>query len=576
MGLSFANTAALWGLLGLPVVLAIHFLQSRNRREEISSLFLLNLLPEETQSGAVFTYLRNGLQLWMQLLAVLLFTLLLARPMWLHEESFQSVAVVLDTSASMQAFQEEVSAFLERTTDEIDQTAGETEWWLQVSDPTRPHLLQAGTREELLKALNDFQPLSGPHSARPALIRARQLVGEEGLVLYISDHPSLEVPAGAVSVSVGKSLVNSGFSGFSMEEGKWKASLVHFGPEALHRELRVVVDGKEIERRTVLINPGAVKVEEGELPDAFERGMLLLESDAFTPDNQLPFVQLVEKPLVYKLELPEAEKAFAERLLATLPGAMTGSTHSLIWKAGWPLEDELSVAAEIWWLNGEDTGPFRAVVPAEHDLTRDLSWEGFLALPFTGFNLLPNDSVLLWMGESPLVIQRSLPGGTRLLLNFDFATSNSERFPSMLLFLHRFLRQQRDQQPLPFQTNFETGQLIAPFFQTVGTLESAFEGLQGTGYSESNLNPDRLHAPDRPGYFSVKAGEEILLEAGVFFGNVSEGDFREAKETPFPKDTALKMRKRNSQTDFLMPLWFSLLVLVLGLSWWSGKNGGNR
>ena len=33
MGLSFAYPLALWGLIGLPLIVAIHFLQSRNRYE---------------------------------------------------------------------------------------------------------------------------------------------------------------------------------------------------------------------------------------------------------------------------------------------------------------------------------------------------------------------------------------------------------------------------------------------------------------------------------------------------------------------------------------------------------------
>lgn len=47
MDLILANPMGLWMLLGLPVVIGIHFLQSRSRRIEISTLFLLDHLPEE-------------------------------------------------------------------------------------------------------------------------------------------------------------------------------------------------------------------------------------------------------------------------------------------------------------------------------------------------------------------------------------------------------------------------------------------------------------------------------------------------------------------------------------------------
>ncbi|HYF36318.1 MAG TPA: BatA domain-containing protein, partial [Prosthecobacter sp.] len=51
MGLSFANPAAAWCLLGIPVVLAIHFLQRRSRRQVITTLFLLDQMRRQSETG---------------------------------------------------------------------------------------------------------------------------------------------------------------------------------------------------------------------------------------------------------------------------------------------------------------------------------------------------------------------------------------------------------------------------------------------------------------------------------------------------------------------------------------------
>src|SRR5688572_5754994 len=66
-----AHPAALWCLLGLPVVLAIHFLQRRSRKEVVTTLFLLQQMRRESETGNRFERLRPSIPLWLQLLMVL-------------------------------------------------------------------------------------------------------------------------------------------------------------------------------------------------------------------------------------------------------------------------------------------------------------------------------------------------------------------------------------------------------------------------------------------------------------------------------------------------------------------------
>ena len=64
--MSFAHPAALWCLLGLPVVLAIHFLQRRSRRQVVTTLFLLQQLRRESEVGNRFERLRASIPRWLQ------------------------------------------------------------------------------------------------------------------------------------------------------------------------------------------------------------------------------------------------------------------------------------------------------------------------------------------------------------------------------------------------------------------------------------------------------------------------------------------------------------------------------
>ena len=89
----------LLALLGIPAVLAIHFLQRKAKELPVSTLFLLEHTRREAASGRRFERLIPSIPLWMQLLSVLLLAWFLAEPRYRKAGSIQRVAVVLDSSA---------------------------------------------------------------------------------------------------------------------------------------------------------------------------------------------------------------------------------------------------------------------------------------------------------------------------------------------------------------------------------------------------------------------------------------------------------------------------------------------
>ena len=61
--LSFGNPLGFLALLGIPAVLAIHFLQRRSRQAVVSTLFLLQQLQRESEGGSRFERLRPSIPL---------------------------------------------------------------------------------------------------------------------------------------------------------------------------------------------------------------------------------------------------------------------------------------------------------------------------------------------------------------------------------------------------------------------------------------------------------------------------------------------------------------------------------
>ncbi|MFZ4766159.1 MAG: BatA domain-containing protein, partial [Roseimicrobium sp.] len=172
MNFLFANPSGLWALLAVPAILLIHFLQERSRQVRVSTLFLLERVKPESVGGARFERLRNSVPLWMQLLAALLLSWLLAEPRWVRQDSRQTVVVVLDSSISMAAFKEPTRALLGEKLRAWSHTAAATEWHLLESD-TRQATLYAGSELALLlDAFEKWQPLQSTHRPDEALITA--------------------------------------------------------------------------------------------------------------------------------------------------------------------------------------------------------------------------------------------------------------------------------------------------------------------------------------------------------------------------------------------------------------------
>src|SRR5947209_7632652 len=137
---TFANPAGFWALALVPTILAIHFLQQRSRRVITSTWFLIEPFAPRSVGGRTWEKLRSSRALWLQLLAVIVTAWLLTEPRWPRAESAQTVVIVLDDSASMDAAR---SAALLAARHEIGAAAGlaaRTTWVIMTTDVRQPPL----------------------------------------------------------------------------------------------------------------------------------------------------------------------------------------------------------------------------------------------------------------------------------------------------------------------------------------------------------------------------------------------------------------------------------------------------
>ena len=102
--MSFLNPAAFFFLLGVPAVILLHLLKIRRRQALVSSTLLWTDSLRDQQASAPFRRLKPTWLLLLQILAILLLALALARPVrTVLVPGYERTVLILDVSASMQA-----------------------------------------------------------------------------------------------------------------------------------------------------------------------------------------------------------------------------------------------------------------------------------------------------------------------------------------------------------------------------------------------------------------------------------------------------------------------------------------
>jgi hypothetical protein len=586
--MSFANPAAFWCLLGLPAVLAIHFLQRRSRREVVTTLFLLQQMRRESEIGNRFERLRSYIPLWLQLLMVLLFTWLLAGPRWLKKDAVQRIAIVLDASASMSTFRGDAESAVRHTLSTLLSPLARVELSLLSSDPGQPALYHGASQADLDAALPQWQPLLGMHDFTPSLRTARGLVGTQGSIVLISDHVLAEaLPFEAALVSIGHEVANVGWAGVTVEEKDdqlfWRALLRNYSAQPQDREWRAVSGGKTSAPAKLTLAPQESRTLSGPFPPEDEL-RLSLTTDAFTFDDNLPLLR--PKPKILGLHVPalpvqdgsaellELFGKFADTRLAT--SAAEADVRGIVWPPSIALGADQDAIVFASPAKGESSAWLRGSIVAEaHPLIDGLNWQSLLVREGMIVPRDKRDRVLLWQADRPLIsLRRTAAGAQQLFCHFDLLSSNARKLPALAVLLHRFLQTIRQEKIAPESANFDLrqrltlahlrGEKAAPLQLTTRTPSATI--------SIPTAQAHLLRAPAQPGFFEVKQGDTLLLQGAAHFADAREADLQQAK--PFQDLSKLKLVQTETthEADSHWQLWLLLLLATLLGSWWWSRD----
>ncbi len=319
-------------LLAIPIVL-LHMLTPRRPPTEVSSLLHWDGLRHSITAAEPWQKLRWSLLLILQLLAVALFALSLARPATVEEATLADHTVfVIDASGSMAA--------IDGAPDRLGLAVEEAEA-LRAELPdgglasiivasSQPSILldQSPSEEEFRRAARSIRTMASEADYESAFALAESLVSsdrETGFVL-ISDGQVDEIdqrlaPLGTRFVPVGETDVNRAITDLSVNAGpgglRARVSIESTGGPNARQVLRIDVDGTTVLTEEVEIPSGEVFEETFELPNGTRVAAFLDGEDLLAYDNQ----RYASAPAIGALKGRVHGEAtfFVDQLLSAIP-----------------------------------------------------------------------------------------------------------------------------------------------------------------------------------------------------------------------------------------------------------------
>lgn len=549
----FATPLGLLALAAVPAIIAIHLFRRRFPVRPIAGLFLWQIARERPEGGGKITTLPVTTSLILECLAALALALILAGARCASTNVSQHLVVLLDDSLSMTAVNSRGESARDRA---VRRVVSEIE---RLGSRGRITLVRSGERPsvfagpalvatEARAAIEAWTPQAPDHSFALGLRLARELAGETGTLMVLSDgtpasRGDREVE-GALWVAVGERLANVGITGaqrtLTPDEGRGAIALTlgNFSNAPVRRRLSIDAGGKPVLVRDIDVPEGTSSITLP-LPTGVSAARVSLSDDALRKDNEVVLVEPSPQIVGVENRLGDGRgrQALVKALAAVAgvtsaePGQLAfvdaagldGDAPAGTWRVGF------GPAPPGWRASGESqdfVGPF--VLEKRHPLLAGVTLGGVVwpgAVPTRPDALRPVASA----GDRLLVgLRISAASGPdpAVLFNLDLERTNLIRAPDWPILISNLVEMRRRELPGPERWNYRAGEWIrvrlgrdpkGPLRVRMGTFER-------------ELPPGRLLefvAPAPGGLLQITERDERLYELAVNVLDEAEGDLRD-------------------------------------------------
>ncbi|MDQ3459592.1 MAG: BatA and WFA domain-containing protein [Deinococcota bacterium] len=328
--MTFLAPQFLWTLLAVPLIVALHFVRTRRRKETVSALFLWQQAREAAQRKRRFsaTWL-----LLLQLLFAGLAALALARPSLVTAAAPERVLVV-DASASMAA-RDGDGRRLDKALEVADGLLRESGRvaLVRAGEAATLVLPPTGDHGRVRQALEDFVAVDAESDLQRALELA-EAVAPGASIHLLSDSP---LPSGADARlhPVGGDGQNVGITAFELRGGEAFVAVTgnNARPESLRLVLERAGDGSVVNETTLRVSassPAEVLLTVGDEPGFYRARLevpawdaLELDNTAYAGSRALRVLQVGSASAVERALLAMPGVA-GVRVVAALPAAVGG------------------------------------------------------------------------------------------------------------------------------------------------------------------------------------------------------------------------------------------------------------
>ena len=592
--MTFAAPLGLLALLAIPAIVAIHLLRRRFPVRPIAGLFLWQAAHDVPDGGRRLDRLPWTISLLLECLAALALALIIAGATLAPSAASEHLVVLLDDSVSMTAVdsagETPRARAVRRVGDEVERI-GPRGRITVVRSGERPALIAgpAAFGAEAESALAAWTPVARQHSLAAGLRLARELTGNSGPLLILSDRQpdgtSERIVPGETWAAVGVPLANVGIVdayrsvNADAKGGGISLTVRNYSDTAAKRVLRVTARDAEMLVRNVDVPPGTSSISIP-LPASVPPIRASFSDDALLSDNAVVLVEPRPQIVAVDDRLKEGRGRDAlEKALAAITGiAKTGPGHLAlidaaappapgVWQARFGRPADAVASAGM----PEDLiGPF--VLEKRHSLLQGITLAGIV---WTGVTPLPPNTVHpLASGGDRTLIGRLLSTGSAgepvFVFNLDLERTNLIRSPDWPILISNLVEMRRRELPGPERWNYRVGEWVrirlerqpaAPLRVRMGTFERE---LPATRLIE-------FVAPAPGGLAQILEGDQVRYELGINPLDESESDLRRARTEILGKsDTATHERAIESGPAFDPLFWLLLTVCAAAMlgNWW--------
>ncbi len=537
--MTFLTTSFLWLLLGIPVVILLHFLRTKRQEKQVSAIFLWQEAKNLVKQRRRFT------STWLLLLQILLIALLafaLAKPR-LTVKALDRVFII-DASASMTT-QSSEGQRLARAIIEAERLLKGTGQVALVRVGLDATVVQELTNDhfKLRQALLNLKAADRSADISRGVDLAKSIAPQAELHLFSDSLPQkLEVNFHPITDDA----QNIGITNFELRGNQAFVAVLSTSNRPHEVTLNILHKDKIIAQSNLLVP--AQNQTHVSLPIEGEEGVYhayleVLEWDGLKLDNE---VFLEHKQLRVLISPPET---FIERALSAIPnlkvrasGRVNGVYDVLVTSNNLPADLQSLEAGKYFFYAKGNSNPSQTIVDwdSTHPLLRFVDLTGTNVNP-TNFKPEGDWQILARTEDlNPVILYANRDETTVIALNFHPSQGNLRRRNAFPIFMANVMREFEQDKQLPLGTPLSAENVLfnGNSTETKRAYETGIYNLDGVNYSVNLL---------------------------------STTESRLASIDPNPVEGKLN---QNAFTENEWPLEFWLLVFALGFLvlewlWWS-------